>query len=258
MSDTNDSSNWSSKRRQFMKATAGSVLLFGSVGTAQAETVGTDEIGVTDKIRDAIDDGDTDKAKKILEDNDINYDHQRMVRSSESGNDDGGVSTESGFDEEKDTIDLFGYETAAPLFNAEVSWDLDPHFNVDCYQPNDTAAVTFEGARWQIDGDIWSDYYTEDTYSEPKGFYGFWNDEVAWLINDETYGNIGATLEKAQNYRGNEQNIWGHYSHTWMPPWKGSCAAAQFVPDDVSISAGALSVDNVASKWKIRKDPISL
>lgn len=243
-------------RRKFLKSIAGTTMIAGSIGFG-SELVSAEEIGITEKIHQLIINGRVKQAKDLLESHDINHGY---INGKKYPEDSSGIGTQSVFKKEPTNVHFFAYEQGAPYYNAEVTWDLSPHTSADSMQPNDVVAVTFNGARWQVnaDTDIWNDYYIENKWTRPDGFTGKWDDEVAYVMNGDTSGYIGAMLEKSENYRGNKQNLWAHYKHTWVPPWKGGGAGAILAASDIGLAPGILSVDTFADTWNIRKGAIEI
>lgn len=206
---------------------------------------GVNDLGLQKQIHGLMDAGKTEKAKKILEKHDIDH----FLTSLNDG-----VSTQDIYSYNNSSVDYLGYYTGSGyLYNVELWWDLEwDRSSFECGAPNDVAAFTFDGTRWE---------YEKGSADYPSQAEGFRSEnggaKIEWPGNvgpetGQIDGHFWVTLEKNAQYGDQAHDVWAHFTHNWTPQWKGYCLTA-FLGQDVSLSPGVVTIDSTADNWEKRK-----
>ena len=239
-------------RRSFLKATGITALGISSVLSVvqgSEDETGADDLGLKNVVRKLMRAGKADKADNLLNRHDVDH----FVTSLEPAQGSNGVSTQDIYGYGDSSIDFFGYHGSGNLYTVELWWDVEfDRSSFECGAPNEVAAFTFEGARWE---------YEKSSASYPSQAEAFRSDtdgvKVEWPGNvgpetGQIDGHFWVTLEKNAAYADQAHNVWGHFTHNWTPQWKGYCLTA-LLGQSVSMSPGILSIDSTADSWEKRK-----
>ena len=248
-------------RRSFLQKTGGLAASLTAVGglasTATAgsgQSQGTDEAGITNAVQNLTEQGKFEQAKRLLDNHDVQYDHDHVSVVVPSGGSSDDVSSQEVFNEDKSTFDFFGYAVSKPLYTIELRWDLHPRYpESDCPRPNDGTGISWSDFHWEYEpGSDNLSEYCEDIDPNPEGTIAEWDDRTAYAGNGDTKGHHIIGLEKQQS---GVHTVYGHYIHSYT----NYCGAASM---SFGIGAGSLSVSassgsGVAS-WKMTPRTIEI
>ncbi len=237
------------QRRKFIASSlSGLALATPAVGSVTADgSTGAAEIGIENSVTNLIQRGKFEQANRLLENHDVRYD-ANLVRMPAVGTE-GDVGTQDEWNKSSSSFYHSSWNRYGDIYRSYAYWTLRDGGSYECAGPGDGVGVTVNPDLWEPVLNSW-EFDGRSTLDErgSKGVVTRFDDPEGPAdapYSDRT-GHLQVDLEKTES---GSHNVYGTYTHTWLP----GC-----VPGGVSfgLAVGPISVSasGGTDTWSKRAD----